>query len=161
MKTTWRTLWVQNDIVVYRDEAEVDRLPGDRIARVCFVYRGQGDTPGDIVLSVVELTGNEGYLLFEPNTGFAGRVNFERQSFWRERQCVYWLPAAAAALPWRLRIAAWRGDAAAPAFRRIARDELAASVERWQLDPPQTWEERKRRRIERSRPFGTAHGAHA
>jgi hypothetical protein len=161
MKTTWRTLWVQNDIVVYRDDVEVDRLPGERIARVHLLYRGRGDTPGDIVQSVVALAGGEGYAVFEPETGFAGRVNFERHSFWRERQCVYWVPAAAVALPWRLRIAAWRGDAAAHAFRRISRGELAASVERWPLDVPQTWEDRKRRRIERSRPFGHAHGAHA
>ena len=92
MKTSWRTLWVHNDIVVYRDEVEVDRLPGDRIARVFLVYRGQGDTPGDIAQSVVELAGDEGYALFEANTGFAGRVNFERQSFWHARQCVYWVP---------------------------------------------------------------------
>ena len=160
MKTSWRTLWVQNDIVVYRDDVEVDRLPGERIARVHLLYRGRGDTPGDIVLSVVALAGDEGYALFEPETGFAGRVNFERQSFWRERRCVYWL-AAAAALPWRLRIAAWRGDASARAFRRISRDELAATVERWQLGVPHTWEDRKRRRIERSRPFGYAHSVHA
>ena len=161
MKTTWRTLWVQNDIVVYRDEVEVDRLPGDRIARVFLVYRGQGDTPGDIALSVVELAGEEGYALFEPHTGFAGRVNFERQSFWHERQCVYWVPAAAAVLPRRLRVSPWRGDAGARSFRRIAREEIATSVLRWPADAPQTWEDRKRRRIERSRPFGFAHGVHA
>ena len=161
MKSTWRTHWVQNDIVVYRDEVEVDRLPGDRIARVCFVYRGQGDTPGDIVLSVVELAGDEGYMLFEPNTGFAGRVNFERQSFWSERRCVYWVPAGSALLPWRWRLSGWRGDAAERAFRRVSRDELAGWLERWPVVVPQTWEDRKRRRIERSRPFGFASGAHA
>jgi len=161
MKSTWRTHWEHNDIVVYRDEAEVDRLPGDRIARVCFVYRGQGDTPGDIVLSVVELTGNEGYLLFEPNTGFAGRVNFERQSFWSERRCVYWVPAGSALLPWRWRLSAWRGDAGERTFRRVARDELAAWIDRWPLVVPQTWEDRKRRRLSRLRPFGYAPSAHA
>ena len=161
MKTTWRTLWQHNDIVVYRDDVEVDRLPGERIARVVLVYRGHGDTPGDIAQSVVELEGDGGYALFEPNTGFAGRVNFERQSFWHERQCVYWVPAASATLPWRLRVQAWRGDASARAFRRVARDELAACVARWPTDVAQTWEDRKRRRIERSRPFGYAHGAHA
>ena len=31
MKTTWRTLWQQQDIVVYRDEVEVDRLAAGRI----------------------------------------------------------------------------------------------------------------------------------
>jgi hypothetical protein len=161
MKPTWRTLWVQNDIVVYRDEIEVDRLPGDRIARVHLLYRGQGDTPGDIAQSVVELAGDDGYAVFEAETGFAGRVNFERQAFWCERQCVYWVPAASAVLPSRLRVAAWRGDVSARAFRRIARDDLAAAVERWPIDVPQTWEDRKRRRIERSRPFGYAHGVHA
>jgi hypothetical protein len=161
MKTSWRTLWVGNDIVVYRDEVEVDRLPGDRIARVFLLYSGEGDTPGDIAQSVVELTGDDGYALFEAETGFAGRVNFERQAFWHERQCVHWVAAAAVALPSRSRLTAWRGDAGARAFRRVARAELAASVERWPVGAPQSWEDRKRRRIERSRPFGYAHGAHA
>ncbi|MDQ6638617.1 MAG: hypothetical protein M3Z15_02990, partial [Pseudomonadota bacterium] len=111
MKTTWRTLWQQNDIVVYRDEVEVDRLPAERIERVYLVYLGHGDTPGEIAQSVVELAGDEGYALFEANTGFAGRVNFERQSFWQERRCVYWVAAPAAVLPWRLRFGAWRGEA--------------------------------------------------
>lgn len=161
MKTTWRTLWQQNDIVVYRDEVEVDRIAGARIARVYLVYRGLGDTPGDIEQSVVELAGDEGYAVFEPNTGFAGRVNFERQAFWRERQCVYWVPIASAMLPWRVRFGLWRGDAALRAYRRLSHDELAAPVAAWTADGPQTWEDRKRRRIERARPFGFAHRAHA
>jgi hypothetical protein len=164
MKTNWRTLWQQQDIVVYRDEAEVDRLAAERIERVYFVYRGRGDTPNDIVQSVVELAGDEGYAVFEPNTGFAGRVNFERQPFWKERNCVYWVAAPLAVLPWRLRFGIWRGDAAARAFRRLGREELAGCVEGWQAEGPQTWEERKNRRLERSRPFGHAqsvYGAHA
>jgi hypothetical protein len=161
MKTTWRTLWQHHDIVVYRNEVEVDRLAAEKIRRVYLIYCGLGNTPGDIAQSVVELAGEQGYALFEPNTGFAGRVNFERQSFWDERRCVYWVAAPAAALPWRMRFAAWRGDSAGQAFRRLSRDEFAGSVERWRLEGPQTWEERKRRRIERSRPFGYAHGAPA
>jgi hypothetical protein len=161
MKTTWRTLWQQNDIVVYRDEVEVDRLPAASIQRVFFVYRRLGDTPGDIAQSVVELAGDAGYALFEPHTGFAGRVNFERESFWNERRCVYWVAAPVAAVPWRLRFGVWRSDAAGRAFRRLARGELAGCIEHWELEGPQTWQERKRNRIERSRLFGYAHGAHA
>jgi hypothetical protein len=161
MKTSWRTLWQQNDIVVYRNEVEVDRLPAERIERVCFVYGGHGDTPNDIAQTVVELAGGEGYALFEPNTGFAGRVNFERLPFWQERRCVYWVSTAVAPLPWRLRFGAWRAEASQRSFRRLAREELAGFVERWQFEGPQTWEERKRRRIEKSRPFGHASGAHA
>ena len=43
MKTTWRTLWQQQDIVVYRDDVEVDRFAASRIESVYLVYRGQGD----------------------------------------------------------------------------------------------------------------------
>ncbi len=162
MKPTWRTLWQQRDIVVYRDEIEVDRLPAERIERVYLVYRGAGDCPGDVVQSIVELAGAEGFALFESNTGFAGRVNFERQSFWHERACVHWVALASAGLPWRLRFAAWRGDASSRAFRRLSRDELASHVARWRLDGPETWDERKQRRIERSRPFTHAsHASHA
>ena len=161
MKPTWRTLWQQRDIVVYRDEIEVDRLQADSIERVVLVYRGSGDFPGDVQQSLVELRGSEGFALLESNTGFAGRVNFERQAFWRERACVYWISAAHAALPWRLRFGAWRGDAAARAFRRLSADELAGHVARWHLEGPETWDERKQRRIERTRPFGFASASHA
>ena len=153
MKTTWRTHWRANEIVVCRDGTEFDRLPGERIARVLLVYRGQGDTPGDIVQSVVELAGDDGFALLEPRTGFADRVNFERQPFWRERQCVYWVPAAAAVLPWRLRFGIWRADAGDRPFRRIRRDDLAAAVATWPIAGPQTWQDRKQLRIARSVPF--------
>jgi hypothetical protein len=161
MKPTWRTLWQQHDIVVLRNEVEVDRLPADRIERVFLVHRGRGDNPGDIEQCVVELAGDDGYALFESGTGFAGRVNFERHAFWRERRCVHWVPAQAAALPWRLRLAAWRGDDGSRAFRRLAREELEGSIARWPLEGPETWDERKLHRIERGRLFGFGHGARA
>ena len=161
MKTTWRTFWQQNDIVVLRDEVEVDRLPAAQIDRVYLVYGGRGDTPNDIAQTIVQLGGDDGFAVFEPETGFAGRVNFERQAYWQERHCIYWVAATSATLPWRLRLGPWRGDANKRAFRRVRRDELAGCVERWRLEGPQTWEDRKRRRIERSRPFGFTSGAHA
>jgi len=152
MKTTWRTLWQQQDIVVYRDDIEVDRIAASRIGSVYLVYRGQGDSPGDIGVSMVEL--DDGYALFEAQTGFAGRVNFERHAFWREKACVYWVPAASAALPWRLRLGAWTGSAPARAYRRLERSEIEGCVANWAVEGPETWEDRKKRRIQRSRPFG-------
>jgi hypothetical protein len=157
MKTSWRTLWQQQAIVVYRDEVEVDRIAADQIARIFLLYRDAGDSPGDIDTSVVEFKDEaEGFALFEARTGFAGRVNFERREFWQARACVYWVPAAGASLPWRLRLAGWRGDGAGRAYRRVARAEFESCLERWLLQPPQTWEERKQSRLERSRPFGAA-----
>lgn len=155
MKASWRTLWQQRDIVIYRDEVEVDRLPADRIGRVFFFHAGAGDSPGDIGLSIVELVDPaDGFALFEARTGFAGRVNFERQSFWQERACVHWVPVASAGLPWRLRLGHWRGEASASAYRRVERAALERCLARWARDAPQTWEERKQSRVERSRPFG-------
>ena len=159
MKTTWRTLWQQHDIVVYRDEVEIDRLAAGRIECVYLVYRGAGDSPGDIGMSVVEL--DDGFALFEAQTGFAGRVNFERHAFWRAKGCVYWVPAARAALPWRLRLGAWPGAAAGRAYRRLERTELEGCIANWSLEGPETWDDRKKRRIERGRPFGFVSQARA
>lgn len=156
MKSTWRTLWQQRDIVVFRDEVEVDRLAADRIERVFLLYAGSGDTPGDIGVSLVELA--DGYVLFEGETGFAGRVNFERQDWWHSRGCVHWIAAASAPLPWRLRL---RGLGNGPAVRRLARDELAGAIAAWPVEPAQTWDERKRWRIEKTRAFGAAQGQNA
>ncbi len=154
MKTIWRTLWQQQSIVVYCDDLEVDRLGADAIERVFLVYRGAGDNPGDVDQSIVELRGDGGFVLFEARTGFAGRVNFERQAFWQSRACVYWVAAASAALPWRLRLGGWRSEASSRPFRRLERAELDGCIAGWTLEGPQIWEDRKKLRLERSRPFG-------
>ena len=151
MKFSWRTAWQGQEIVVFREDEEVDRLNAAQIQRVVFVHRDSGDSPGDLVQAVVELT--DDYLLFPADTGFAGRINFERQAYWTERACVYWVNEAHAALPLRLRRGRWFLGFAPPSFMRVPRAELAALVERWPMQGPQTWEQRKWRRIERSRPF--------
>ena len=151
MKHSWRTAWQGQDIVVFCNDAEVDRLDATQIERVVLVHRGAGDTPGDLLLAVVEL--RDAVLFFPADTGFAGRVNFERQAFWAERACVYWVTEARAPLPLRLRRGRGFLGLAGPVFTRLPREELAGVVERWPLEGPQTWEQRKWRRIERSRPF--------
>ena len=151
MKSSWRTAWQGQDIVVLRNEVEVDRLHAPDIARVVLVHRGSGDSPGDLVQTVVEI--GDSTLIFPMDTGFAGRVNFERQSFWAERGCVYWVNESRAPLPLRLRRSRWFPGLTTPIFTRVPRSELAPLIERWPLQGPQTWEQRKWRRIERSRPF--------
>ena len=151
MKHSWRTAWQGQDIVVFRDDAEVDRLDATHIDRVVLVHRGAGDTPGDLQLAVVEL--RDSTLFFPADTGFAGRVNFERHAFWTELACVYWVNEARAPLPLRLRRGRGFLGLAGPVFTRLPREEVAGLVEGWPLEGPQTWEQRKWRRIERSRPF--------
>jgi len=152
--SSWRTAWHGQDIVVYRDDTEVDRVSAPRIERIVFVYSGSGESPGDLLHAVVQTA--EHFLIFPAETGFAGRVNFERVDYWAERGCVYWVHQSQAPLPLRLRRGRWWLRMATPHYTRVARDELASLVEHWPLEGPQTWEQRKWRRIERSRPFTKA-----
>ena len=151
MKSSWRTAWQGQDIVVFRNDIEVDRLHAGAIDRVVLVHRGSGESPGDLVQAVVEI--GDSTLIFPADTGFAGRVNFERQVFWAERGCVYWVNEARAPLPLKLRRSRWLFGLTSAVFTRMPRAELAPLIERWPLQGPQTWEQRKWRRIERSRPF--------
>ncbi|WP_280151023.1 hypothetical protein [Piscinibacter sp. XHJ-5] len=152
MHNTWRTAWQGQDIVVFRDEAEVDRVNAGQIERIVFVYSGSGDSPGDLQFAVV--TTPDDCIIFPADTGFAGRVNFERIDYWANRGCVYWAPQSKAPLPMRLRRGRfWLRLSSSPAFTRVPRGELAPLIDHWPLEGPQTWEQRKWRRIERSRPF--------
>lgn len=151
MNTPWHTAWQGPDVVVFRDDHEVDRFAAAQIERVIFVYRGRGDTPGDLLYAVVEL--QDECVLLPAETGFAGRVNFERLTFWGERQCVYWVPESKASLPARLRRSVWLLRPGAPSYARVPRSELASRIEQWPLEGPQTWEQRKWMRIALSRPF--------
>ena len=157
MRSTWRTAWQGGDIVVYKNDREVDRLPSSTIERVVLVHRASGDSPGDLVRTVVETT--EHFLIFPPETGFAGRVNFEREAFWEERRCVYWVPESKAGLPWRLRRGtSWLG-LRSPSFSRVPRADFPNLLDRWPIEGPQTWAQRKWRRIARSRPFAASEAA--
>lgn len=153
MRNTWRTAWQGQDIVVYRDDDEIDRVNAQQILRIVFVHRDAGDSPGDLLYAVVEL--EEECLIFPDFTGFAGRVNFERQAYWAEKGCVFWASDTRASLPLRLRRGRWFLRAAGPDFARVPKIEIAPLVEKWPLHGPQTWEQRKWRRIENSRPFAS------
>jgi len=161
MAIRWHTLWQGKDIAVFRDDVEVDRFAADEVERIVFVHRGRGDLPTDLVFTVVELA-DDG-LLFPVDTGFAGRVNFERQAYWTERACIYWAPHSSAPLPSSVRRTHWwqqlRGLTLSSGFMRVPRAELAPAMQGWPLTGPQTWEQRKWRRIERSQPFSSVDAA--
>lgn len=154
MNTSWRTAWQGQDILVFRNDVEVDRVSAGRIERIVFVHRGRGESPGDLLFAIVVLA--DEVLVMPDHSGFAGRVNFERQAFWAERACVYWVGENRAPLPLRLRRGRWWLGGAGPAFARLPRAELAPWLDKWPLHGPQTWEQRKWRRIEDSRPFSSS-----
>lgn len=148
----WSTAWSGTDIVVRRNDIEVDRLHTPDIRRIVFVQAADARSVGDLSFALVELD-NE-FVLFPTETGFAGRVHFERQAFWATKACTYWANTLTARLParWLCR----RGFMLArrrPRYGRIPRAELAPVVEHWLIEGPNSWDERRWQRIERSRPF--------
>jgi hypothetical protein len=148
----WHTAWQGNDIVVYSNDIEVDRFAADRIERVIFVHKGSGSSPGDLIYAVVELP--DSHLILPADTGFAGRVHFERLNFWAMKDCVYWAREQKdSMLPVRSRRGIWLLRPAAPEYSRVARPELDARLAQWNLVGPQTWEQRKWERITANRPF--------
>ena len=67
---------------------------------------------------------------------------------------------AHAALPVRLRRARWLLRHTGPEYARLPRVELSPLMEKWPLEGPQTWEQRKWRRIENARPFANSGPGH-
>lgn len=149
MTHTWRTVWQGQEIVVHRDDQEVDRFDTGRIERIVFVYAGRGESVGDLSYALVDTPTDT--LVMPADTGFGGRVNFERLDYWAERACVFWTPQSQIKLPLKLR-SGWL-KLGGPMFARLPRTELAGLLERCTLEGPQTWEQRKWRRIEKRRPF--------
>ena len=158
MNSSWRTAWQGQDIVVFRDDTEIDRINAAQIERVVFVYGGTGESAGDLLHAVVET--HDDFRLFPAETGFAGRVNFERVDYWASRACVYWVHQSQAPLPLRLRRGRWWLRMSGPAYTRMPHSELGPVLDPWPLEGPQTWDQRKWRRIERSRPFAATDETH-
>ena len=128
--------------MVYRDDVEVDRYTRRQVERVVLLHRGSGDSPGDLVHAVVVLA--DDCLVLPAETGFAGRVHFERQPFWAERGCVHWARRARAAAL-RLRNGLGFLRRSPPHVRAHAAGRRGGRSREWPLQGAQTWEQRKRR----------------
>jgi hypothetical protein len=147
----WRTAWHGQDIVVFREDEVVDRIHTPDIERVVFVYRTPGETLSDLRYALVQLPDAVAILPLE--TGFAGRVNFERQAFWSQQACVYWALDSKAPLAFKHPAGRWWLRLGGPTYARMPRQDVVAAIDTWPLEGPQTWEERKRERIAKNRPF--------
>ena len=152
-KESLDTRWEGSDLLVLRDEREIDRIPASDIRRVILACRG-GDAPSDLRFAIVQ-TDTE-HILLPAASGIAGRVHFERQSFWMQRACVYWVDEASAPLPRRLLSGAWLLRRQPPGWKRLPLAELSSLIEQWPLDGPHTWEQRKWAQIARNRSLPTA-----
>ena len=149
----WRSAWQGHEILIYRGDELVDRFDAEAVERVIFVHEGEALSAGALPFAVVQLAGE--CIVLPAATGFAGRVHFERQSFWDARACVYWVDARHAPLPASCTTrSARRLLRAEVRYTRLARSELQPWLDRWPLEGPQSWDQRRWSRIERERAFG-------
>ena len=134
------TRWEGDDLVVLRDRQVAERIGATDIRRVILVCNG-GDTPADLEFAVIETTAD--HVLLPADSGVAGRVYFDRQPYWTERSCIYWLTGRHAPLPRHLCPGIWLLRRQRPAYLRLPASELAPLIDQWPLEGPQTWEQRK------------------
>jgi hypothetical protein len=143
------TLWRGQDLLVLRQQDEIDCLHGPSIRRVVLVHRGSGDSPSDLAFAVFEL--DTDMVLLPAESGVGGRIHFERQAFWAQRNCIWWVPQAKVSLPRQLRPGHWLLRHDRPGHARVPREQLEPLLAQWPLEGPLTWEQRKWLRIARNR----------
>lgn len=147
------TRWEGSDLLVLRDEREIDRIAAGDIQRVILACRG-GDAPSNLQFAIVQTDAD--HILLPAASGIAGRVHFEHQSFWMQRACVYWVDEANAPLPRRLLPGAWSLRRQPPGWKRLPLTELSGLIEQWPLEGPHSWEQRKWAQIARNRSLPPA-----
>ncbi len=150
------TRWEDADLLVTKNDREIDRIAAREIQRVILVCQHGRDAPSDLRYAVVET--DTDHILLPASSGIAGRVHFERQSFWMQRPCVYWIDEGHAPLPRRLLPGIWLLRRHQPGFMRLPHSELAGVLEQWPLEGPQSWEQRKWAHIVRSQMLPAAAG---
>ena len=149
------TRWDGADLLVLKHEQEIDRIASREIHRVILACH-RSDSPSDLRFAVVETTSE--HILLPAASGIAGRVHFERQVFWMQRPCVYWVDEARAPLPRRLLPGLWPLRRQQPGYVRLPHNELAGVIEQWPLEGPQSWEQRKWAHIARNRMLPPSEG---
>jgi hypothetical protein len=147
-----RTCWRADEIVVTQGGALIDRLRASDIERVTLVHAGDGESPGEVRAALFEMADRA--VVLGAASGIAGRVLFERQAYWSQRNCIYWVDQRLVSWPAALGEARWPlARARVPQHRTLTPTAAAALFERAEVTGPHTWDERKRHRIERRRPF--------
>jgi hypothetical protein len=153
------TYWRAAEIFVVRGRELIDRLSAGDIERVTLVHAGAGESPSDVRAALFEMADRA--VLLGAASGIAGRVLFERQAYWSQRNCIYWVDQRHVVWPSVLGEPRWPlMRARVPQHRTLTPAAAAPLLDCAEVTGPHTWDERKRHRIERRRPFpGHAIGA--
>jgi hypothetical protein len=149
--------WDGPTLRVALPDGSVEQVAATDIRRVLLVCDG-GDTPEHLAFALLDC-GDE-HVLLPAHSGIARCVYFERQIWWTQRACIYWVTQPHALLPRRIDTG---GGAApmtllrpgTPPFLRLAAAQLEATIGRWRLEGPQTWEQRRwaeRGKVQRTKP---------
>lgn len=147
-----RTCWRADEIMVTQGGHVIDRLRSGRIERVTLVHAGEGESPGEVRAALFQTSGRT--VLLGAASGIAGRVLFERQAYWAQRNCIYWV--AERGVDWPAAFGASRWPFARPRLPQhcsLTYTVVSALLDRAEPKGPHTWEQRKQYRIERRRPF--------
>jgi len=150
-ETNLRSSWQGDEIVITRGDELIDHLRADEIERVTLVHAAAGDSPGEVRAAVFELP--DRVVLLGAESGIAGRVLFERQAYWSQRSCIYWVSERCVAWPEVHSESRWLFARTVPQHRELTAAAARALFERTDATGPHTWDQRKQIRIERRRPF--------
>ena len=146
-----RTSWQADEIVVTRGDEWIDHLRADEIGRVTLVHAAKGESPVDVRAAIFEMPDRA--VLLGAASGIAGRVLFERQAFWAQRNCIYWVNERCVAWPEIQGETRWPFARHMPQHRPLTLAAAIALHEHAELTGPHTWDQRKQYRIERRRLF--------
>jgi len=146
-----RTSWQADEIVVTRGDELIDHLRADEIERVTLVHAGEGEMPGEVRAAIFEMA--DRVVLLGAASGIAGRVLFERQAFWSQRNCIYWISERCLSWPEIQGESRWPFARRVPQHRALTAAAARSLYEQSDLTGPHTWDQRKQHRIERRRPF--------
>ncbi len=147
-----RTCWQAENITVTRGDESIDRLPADEIERVTLVHIGAGESPIEVHSAIFELPGR--VVVLGAQCGIAGRVLFERQAYWSQRNCIYWVNHRRVSWPAVEGESRWLFARQVPPYQQLTPAQADALFQRSDVTGPQTWDQRKQYRFERQRPFG-------
>ena len=147
-----KTCWRADEIVVTQGGQLIDRLRARRIDRVTLVHSGEGESPGEVRAALFQTAGRA--VLLGAESGIAGRVLFERQAYWSQRRCIYWVAEHSVAWPSVFGASRWPfARPCLPQHCTLTPTAVATLLDRTVPSGPHTWEQRKQHRIQRRRPF--------
>jgi hypothetical protein len=150
-ETPLRSNWQGDEIVVTRGDELIDHLRADDIGSVTLVHADEGDSPGQVRAAIFELPDRVVWL--GAASGIAGRVLFERQAYWSQRNCIYWVSERSVSWSEIQSESRWPFSRQLPQHRQLTPAAARSLLDPSDVTGPHTWDQRKQHRIERRRPF--------